>query len=282
MSFEKKQFSRNDRVIETPDVTDAGEWLGKAVLDYPLAIAWLLLRLFPFVIPMWLIDRYAGDHGFLRLGSLLYYGMLLASLPWFVWQSVRIVRNRSKANMAPANNNGITMESTVKFKQACQVTTQLDGTIAIMFQQRRINWAAADLLIVLPAGILLVVGLLASMVVGVNHGFIAGLLALFVVFFLPIIVFYRLNWKTATISVEREGIRWGRHAMTYNDIESFGWKSTTRRANRSPLSTTDSYAYITTKGREIAVTKEIKGEGARDIAEALDRAAAHQVNQLSR
>jgi hypothetical protein len=282
MSFEKKQFSRNDRVIETLDVTDAGEWLGKAVLDYPLAIAWLLLRLFPFVIPMWLIDRYAGDHGFPRLGSLLYYGMLLASLPWFIWQSIRILRNRSKANTASANNKRTTMESTVKFKQTCQVTTQLDGTIAIMFRQRRINWAAADLLIALPGGALLIVGLFASLYFGVNHGFIAGLLALFVVFFLPIILFYRLNWKPATIRVEREGVRWGQHAMSYSDIDSFGWKSTTRRANRSSLSTTDSFVYITTKGREIAITKEVKGEGARDIAEALDKAAAHQVNQLSR
>jgi hypothetical protein len=209
---------------------------------------------------------------------LLYFGLMLTSPLWFIWQITHISRKRK----AQINTNRITMETTVKFNQACQVTTRPDETVDITFRQRRINFVAADLLIALPGGALLIVGLFASLYFGVNHGFIAGLLALFVVFFLPIIVFYRLNWKTATISVEREGIRWGRHAMTYNDIESFGWKSTTRRANRSPLSTTDSYAYITTKGREIAVTKEIKGEGARDIAEALDRAAAHQVNQLSR
>jgi hypothetical protein len=278
MSFEKKQFSLNEWVIETLDITDAGDWLGKAVVDSPLAIVGLLLRLFPFVIPMWLIDRYAGHYGLLRLGSLLYFGLMLTSPLWFIWQITHISRKRK----AQINTNRITMETTVKFNQACQVTTRPDETVDITFRQRRINFVAADLLIALPGGALLIVGLFASLYFGVNHGFIAGLLALFVVFFLPIIVFYRLNWKTATISVEREGIRWGRHAMTYNDIESFGWKSTTRRANRSPLSTTDSYAYITTKGREIAVTKEIKGEGARDIAEALDRAAAHQVNQLSR
>ena len=278
MPAEKKQFSLNERVIETLDITDTGDWLGKAVIDYPLAIAGLLLRLFPFVIPMWLIDRYAGNHGYLRLGSFLYFGMMLASPLWFIWQVIRISQKRK----ARFNTNRTTMETTVKFNQACQVTTRPDGTVVITFRQRRINFVAADLLIAVPGGILLIVGLLASMVVGVNHGFILGLLTLFVVFFLPIIVFYRLNWKTATISVEREGIRWGRNAMNYNDIESFGWKSTTRRANRSPLSTTDSYAYITTKGREVVVTKEIKGEGARDLAEALDRAAAHQVNQLSR
>ncbi len=171
------------------------------------------------------------------------------------------------------------METTVKFTQACEVTTQLDGSVAITFRQRRINWAAADMLIALPAFALLLVGLLASAAVGVNHGFILGLLTLFVVFFLPLILFYRLNWTTATISVEREGIRWGRHAMTYNDIESFGWNRRTRTGQRK---VNDSYAYVTTKGQEIAVTKEIKGEGAREIAEALDKAAAHHVNQLSR
>lgn len=282
MSFEKKQFSRNDRIIETLDATDAGEWLGKAVIDYPLAIAWHLFRLFPFVIPMWLINRYAGDYGFLRLGSLLYCGMALATVPWFIWQAIRIARKRSMPKAASVNNERNPMESTIKFKQACQVTTQPDGTITITLRQRRINWTTADLMIALPATALLIVGLLASMVVGVNHGFILGLLTLFVVFFLPIILFYRLNWTTATISVEREGIRWGRHTLNYNDLDSFGWKSTIRKANRGPFSATDSYAYITTKGREIAITKEVRGEGARDIAEALDRAAAHQVNQLSR
>lgn len=277
MPAEKKQFSLNERVIETLDITDTGDWLSKAVIDYPLAIAWLSLRLFPFVIPMWFVDRYAGNLGYLRLGSFLYFGMLLASPLWFIWQVIRISRKR-KARF----NNRTTMETTVNFKQACQVTTRPDGTVDITFRQRRINFVAADLLIALPGGALLIVGLFASLYFGVNHGFIAGLLALFVVFFLPIIVFYRLNWKTATISVEREGVRWGQHAMTYADIDSFGWTSTTRKANRGPLSTTDSYAYITTKGREVAVTKEVKGEGARDIAEALDRAAAHHVNQLSR
>ncbi|PLZ00781.1 hypothetical protein CY652_19145 [Burkholderia sp. WAC0059] len=96
MPIEKKQYSRNDRIVETLDITDAGEWLGKAVVDYPLAIAWLLLRLFPFVIPMWLINRYAGDYGYLRLGSWLYFGMLLASLPWFIWQCIRLLRKRSR------------------------------------------------------------------------------------------------------------------------------------------------------------------------------------------
>ncbi|PLZ00780.1 hypothetical protein CY652_19140 [Burkholderia sp. WAC0059] len=174
------------------------------------------------------------------------------------------------------------MESTINFKQACQVTTQLDGSVAITFRQRRINFVAADLLLAVPAVILLIVGLFASLYFGVNHGFIAGLLALFVVFFLPIIVFYRLNWTTATISVERNGIRWGRHAMNYDDFTDIGWKSTVRKANRGPLTATDSYVYIMAKGREIAVTKEVKGEGARDIAEALDKAATHHVNQLSR
>ncbi|WCM23176.1 hypothetical protein NDK50_35075 [Paraburkholderia bryophila] len=279
MNFEKKQFSRNDRIIETLDITDAGEWVGKAVFDYPLAIAALLLRLFPFVIPMWLIGRYAGNYGYIRLGSLLYYGTLLASLPWFLWQSVRILRNRSNRKKISINNR-TAMEGNVKFKQACQLTTRPDGTASISFQQRRINFAAADLLIALPAGVLLIVGLLASMVVGVNHGFILGLLTLFVVFFLPIIVFYRLNWTTAIISVEREGIRWGRHAMNYSDFDSIGWRSTIRKANRGPFSSTDSYVYITSKGRDIAITKEVRGEGARDIAEALDSAAARQVNQL--
>ena len=69
--------------------------------------------------------------------------------------------------------------------------------------------------------------------------------------------------------------------MNYNDLDSFGWKSTIRKANRGPFTATDSYAYIMTKEREIAITKEVKGEGARDIAEALDQAAAHHVNQLS-
>ncbi|WP_234775347.1 hypothetical protein [Paraburkholderia tropica] len=172
------------------------------------------------------------------------------------------------------------METTVKFKQVCQVTTQLDGSVAITFRQRRINWAKADMLIALPGFALAIVGLLASAVVGVSHGIILGLLTLFVVFFLPIIVFYRLNWATATatVSVERDGIRWGRHAMSYDDIESFGWKFVTRTGQRKA---NDSYVYITAKGREIVVTKEINGEGARDIAEALDKAAAHQVNQLS-
>lgn len=170
------------------------------------------------------------------------------------------------------------METTVKFKQACQVTTQLDGSVAIAFRQRRINWAAADMLIALPAFALMIVGLLASAVVGVNHGFILGLLTLFVVFFLPVILFYRLNWTTATITVERDGIRWGRHTMTYDDIDSFGWN---RRARTGQRKMNDSYVYVTSKGREIAITKEIVGEGARDIAEALDKAAAHQVNQLS-
>lgn len=96
MSVEKKQISRNDRIVETLDVTDAGEWLGKAVIDYPLAIVWLLLRLFPFVIPMWLIDRYAGDLGYLRLGSWLYYGMALATVPWLIWQCIRLLRKRSR------------------------------------------------------------------------------------------------------------------------------------------------------------------------------------------
>jgi len=170
------------------------------------------------------------------------------------------------------------METTVKFKQACQVTTQLDGSVAITFRQRRINWAAADMLIALPAFALMIVGLLASAVVGVNHGFILGLLTLFVVFFLPVIVFYRLNWTTATITVERDGIRWGRHAMKYDDIDSFGWNLRTRTGQRK---VNDSYVYITSRGREIVITKEIKGECARDIAEALDKAAAHHVNQLS-
>ncbi|TDQ75485.1 hypothetical protein [Paraburkholderia silvatlantica] len=170
------------------------------------------------------------------------------------------------------------METTVKFTQACQVTTQLDGSVAIAFRQRRINWAAADMLIALPAIALLIVGLLASMVVGVNHGFILGLLTLFVVFFLPIILFYRLNWTTVTIHVEREGIRWGRHAMTYDDIDSFGWN---RRARTGQRKVNDSYVYIMAKGREIAITKEIKGEGARDIAEALEQAAVLKVSLLS-
>ena len=170
------------------------------------------------------------------------------------------------------------METTVKFKQACQVTTQLDGSVAITFPQRRINWATADMLIALPAFALLIVGLLASAAVGVNHGFILGLLTLFVVFFLPVILFYRLNWTTATITVERDGIRWGRHAMNYDDIDSIGWNLRTRNGQRK---VNDSYVYITSKSREIVITKEIKGEGARDIAEALDKAAAHQVNQLS-
>lgn len=282
MSFEKRQFSRNDRIFEILDITDAGEWVGKAAFDYPLAIAGLSLRLFPFVIPMWLIERYAGDYGFLRLGSWLYYGMMLATVPWFIWQVIRIARKRSMSKVASINNERTTMESSIKFKQACQVTNQPNGTVVITFRQRRINFVAADLMIALPATALLIVGLLASMVVGVNHGFILGLLTLFVVFFLPIILFYRLNWKTATISVERDGIRWGRHAMNYNDIDSFGWKSTIRKANRGPFTATDSYAYIVTKGREIPITKEVKGEGARDIAEALDSAAAHHVNQLSR
>lgn len=124
----------------------------------------------------------------------------------------------------------------------------------------------------------MIVGLLASAVVGVNHGFILGLLTLFVVFFLPVIVFYRLNWTTATITVERDGIRWGRHAMKYDDIDSFGWNLRTRTGQRK---VNDSYVYITSRGREIVITKEIKGECARDIAEALDKAAAHHVNQLS-
>lgn len=170
------------------------------------------------------------------------------------------------------------METTVKFKQACQVTTQLDGSVAITFRQRRINWAAADMLIALPAFALMIVGLLASAVVGVNHGFILGLLTLFVVFFLPVIVLYRLNWTTVTITVERDGIRWGRDAMKYDDIDSFGWNLRTRTGQ---LKVNDSYVYITSRGREIVITKEIKGEGARDIAEALDKAAAHHVNQLS-
>lgn len=170
------------------------------------------------------------------------------------------------------------MESTVKFKQACQLTTRPDGSVDITFRQRRINFAAADLLIALPAFILLIVGLLASVVVSVNHGYVLGLLTLFVVFFLPIIVFYRLNWMTATINVERDGIRWGRHAMNYKDVDSFGWRSTIRK--RGSFSASDSYVYIIAKGREIAITKEVRGEGARDIAEALDGAAAHQVNQL--
>ncbi|WP_162877955.1 hypothetical protein [Trinickia diaoshuihuensis] len=42
----------------------------------------------------------------------------------------------------------------------------------------------------------------------------------------------------------------------------------------------DSYVYLIAKGREIAITKEVRGEGARDIAEALDSAAAHKVDQL--
>ncbi|WP_176058695.1 hypothetical protein [Paraburkholderia sp. BCC1876] len=170
------------------------------------------------------------------------------------------------------------METTIKYKQACQVTTQPDGSVAITFRQRRINWAAADMLIALPAFALLIVGLLASAVVGVNHGFILGLLTLFVVFFLPVILFYRLNWTTATITVERDGIRWGRHAMNYDDIDSFGWNRRTRTGQRK---VNDSYVYITSEGREIVITKEINGEGGRDIAEALDKAAAHQVNQLS-
>lgn len=174
------------------------------------------------------------------------------------------------------------MESTINFKRACQVTTRPDGTVAITFRQRRINFTAADLLIAVPAVILLIGGLLASVVVSADHGFILGMLAFFVVFALPIIVFYRLNWTMATISVERNGIRWGRHAMNYSDFNDIGWKSTIRKANRGPFSTTDSYVYIEAKGREIAVTKEIKGEGARDIAEALDKAATNYVNQLSR
>jgi hypothetical protein len=202
---------------------------------------------------------------------------MLASPLWFIWQVIRISR-KTKARF----NNRTTMETTVKFKQACQVTTRPDGTVDITFRQRLINFVAADLVIAVPGGILLIVGLFASVYVSVNHGFILGMLALFIVFFLPIIVFYRLNWTTATISVEREGIRWGRHAMNYNDFTDIGWRSTIRKANRGPLSTTDSYVYITSKGREIAVTKEVKGEGARDIANALDSAAAHHVNQLSR
>lgn len=94
MGFEKKQFSRNDRIVETLDITDAGEWLQKAVIDYPLTTVWLLFRLFPFVIPMWLIDRYAGHYGYLRLCSWLYYGMALATVPWLIWQSIRILRKR--------------------------------------------------------------------------------------------------------------------------------------------------------------------------------------------
>jgi hypothetical protein len=174
------------------------------------------------------------------------------------------------------------MESTINFKRACQVTTRPDGTVTIAFRQRRINFTAADLLIAVPAVILLIVGLLASVVVSVDHGFLLGLLTLFVVFFLPIILFYRLNWTMATITVEREGIRWGRHAMNYSDFNDIGWKSTIRKANRGPFSATDSYVYIEAKGRQIAVTKEMKGEGARDVAEALDKAATHHVNQLSR
>ncbi|WP_321890712.1 hypothetical protein [Paraburkholderia tropica] len=170
------------------------------------------------------------------------------------------------------------METTIKFKQACQVTTQLDGSVAITFRQRRINWAKADMLIALPGLALAIIGLFAGMVVGVNHGFILGLLTLLVVFFLPLIVFYRLNWTTATISVEREGIRWGRHAMTYDDIDTFGWRLVARTGQRE---VNDSYVYITAKGREIAITKEINGEGARDIAKALEEAAVLKVNQLS-
>lgn len=280
MSVEKKQISPNDRIFETLDITDAGEWVGKAVFDYPLAIIVSLFRFFPFVVPAWLVDRYAYQYGFYRSGTWLYFGLVLASLPWFVWQVRKALRRAADHRRAGHQmiNERTAMESTVKFKQACQLTTRPDGSVDITFRQRRINFAAADLLIALPAFILLIVGLLASVVVSVNHGYVLGLLTLFVVFFLPIIVFYRLNWMTATINVERDGIRWGRHAMNYKDVDSFGWRSTIRK--RGSFSASDSYVYIIAKGREIAITKEVRGEGARDIAEALDGAAAHQVNQL--
>jgi hypothetical protein len=117
--------------------------------------------------------------------------------------------------------------------------------------------------------------------VAVNHGFVLGLLALFIVFILLIIVSYRLCWTTATISVESHGIWWGREAMNYNDFDSTGRRTITRKANRGLLGTTDSYVYIEAKGREIAVTKEINGEGAREIAAALERATVIKLTQLS-
>jgi hypothetical protein len=64
MSFGQRQIARNDRIVETLGITDTGELVGKAAFDYPLAIVWLLLCLFPFVIPMWLTARYAGDYGY--------------------------------------------------------------------------------------------------------------------------------------------------------------------------------------------------------------------------
>lgn len=92
MSVEKRLLSRNDRIFETLDITDAGEWAGKAVFDYPLAIVRNLFRFFPFVVPAWLVDRYAYQYGFYRSGTWPYFGLVLASLPWFVWRVRKALR----------------------------------------------------------------------------------------------------------------------------------------------------------------------------------------------
>ncbi|WP_207005359.1 hypothetical protein [Trinickia mobilis] len=61
--------------------------------------------------------------------------------------------------------------------------------------------------------------------------------------------------------------------MNYSDFDSIRWRATTRK--QGSANSSDSHAYITAESRETPITKEVRGEGARDIAEALDRAAAH-------
>lgn len=69
--------------------------------------------------------------------------------------------------------------------------------------------------------------------------------------------------------------------MNYDDFTEIGWRSMIRKANGALCSATDSYANAMNKRRKIPVTKEVKGEGALDVADALERAAVDKLKLLS-
>ncbi len=242
------------------DVTDGVDRL----LDYVAVAINMAFWFFPFIIPLLILSRYGGRYVPFGLNFLLMNLLRWVSVPWFIYQTVCVIRHLLKRSDKTNRSRG-------KFglvSRPIYERTQLpNGKVAITFRQRVLNFAVADILLVLPIVALTLVGIATGLYIAVTYNFGYGLLWMVALVFGPMLVVHRLNWRKKTIVVEPGvGIKCGGRLFSYGEVYEFGWRSTERTGKGGFLSMKDSVAYAVMNGGEIVLlTKEMRGDTAASI-----------------
>jgi len=238
------------------DVTDGLE----RMLDYASAVIRLAFRFFPFVVPLLILGRYGDRYVPFGLNFLVMNLLRWASVPWFIYQTVRGIMRLSRGSDKAAKHG-------IGSRPIYERTQLTDGKVAVTFRQRRLNFAVADVVTVVPVIALILAGLAACFYVGVNDNLLVGVLLMPVAVLTPMLVVHRLNWRNQTIVIEPGvGIRWGRQFVGYKDVHDFGWQASQRTGKSGYLSMTDSVAYaMMNGGKKVLLTKEMRGNTAASI-----------------